>query len=374
MTARGNGAVGAGTGGSEASFDVVVIGAGLVGLCTALACADRGLSVLLLVDVRQGEASPAAGGILAPSMSSVGGGADAFAREARAAYPAYLAMLASRSGLAVPLNRMGVLELALTTEEAEALMLVHPATSTWLDATALAELEPALAHAAGAALHPDDGAVNNLVLLRALKAVIGRHERVRPANDAAETIVPAPDHVIVETRTGRRVVGRRVVLAAGAWAARVQGLPRPLPIVPVRGQMLSVAASPVRHVTFGAGGYLVPRGDGRTYVGATDEGISFDAATTDAGMAEVRRMGAAIAPAIADARLLNGWAGLRPMTPDGLPIIGPDPDAPALLYACGHSRNGILLAPATGDAIAALADDATPTQDISAFGVTRFGA
>ena len=368
---KGSGA--AGSGRADPAFDVVVVGAGLVGLCTALACADRGLSVLLLVDVRQGEASPAAAGILAPSMNAVGGAADGFARAARDMYPAYLAMLEERSGLAVPLNRLGVLELGISTEEAEALHLVHPATSTWLDSRDLAALEPALSHAAGASLHPSDGAVNNLVLLRALKAVLGRHERVRPANDAAETIVPHADHVIVETRTGQRVVGRRVVLAAGAWAPRVAGLPRPLPIVPVRGQMLSVAGSPVRHVTFGAGGYLVPRGDGRTYVGATDEGVSYDAATTDAGIAEVRRMGAAIAPAIGDARLLNGWAGLRPMTPDGLPIVGPDPDAPALLYACGHSRNGILLAPATGDSIAALADDATPTHDLTPFAVARFG-
>ena len=356
----------------EPSFDVVVVGAGLVGLCTALACADRGLSVLLLVDVRQGEASPAAAGILAPSLDAFGGGADAFARAARDAYPAYLAMLEERSGLTVPLNRLGALELAIGTEEAEALQLVLPATSTWLDRDALTALEPALAHAAGAALHPHDGAVNNLVMLRALKAIIGRHERVRPANDAVETIHPRGDHAVVETRKGQRIVGRRVVLATGAWASRMAGLPRPLPVVPVRGQMLSVAGSPVRHVTFGAGGYLVPRGDGRTYVGATDEGISWDAGTTDEGMAEVRRMGAAIAPAIADARLLNGWAGLRPMTPDGLPILGADPDVPALLYACGHSRNGILLGPATGEAIAALADDGAPTHDLTPFAVTRF--
>jgi glycine oxidase len=324
--------------------------------------------------VRPGEASPAAAGLLSPSVNAP---ADAQAallgRLARDEYPAYVAMLEGRSGVHIPLNRLGALELALTDEAAEALQLVLPDGSRWLDADLLAEHEPALAHAAGAALHPHDGAVNNLVLLRALKAVLGRHERVQVLADAAESIVARPGDVAIETRGGSRIVARRVVIAAGAWAPQLGGLPRALPIVPLRGHMLSVAGSPIRHVTFGAGGYLVPRGDGRTYVGSTDDGVGFDATTTDAGIAEVRRIGAAIAAPIAAARMLNGWAGLRPMSPDGQPIVGADPDHPAILYACGHSRNGVLLAPLTGEAIGALAADAVPAHDLRPWAVTRFG-
>ena len=360
--------------GSGAAVDVVVICAGLVGLCTALACADQGLRVVLLVDVRPGEASPAAGGILAPSVNAPADTDVArLARAARDGSPDYLAMLESRSGVKIPLNRLGAIELALTEEAAEALRLVLPDGSSWLDAGMLAEHEPALAHAAGAVHHPLDGAVNNLVILRALKAVLGRHERVQVLGDAAESIAPRNGGVEVGTRAGSRLSARHVVVAAGAWAPQLTGLPRPLPIVPLRGHMLSVAGSPIRHVTFGAGGYLVPRGDGRTYVGTTSEGAGFDAKATDAGIAEVRRIGAAIAAPIETARMLNGWTGLRPMTPDGLPIVGADPEAPSVLYACGHSRNGVLLAPLTGQVIGALAAGTSPPIDIAPWSPTRFG-
>lgn len=361
--------------GGQPVVDVVVIGAGLVGLCTALACADRGLRVVLLVDTRPGEASPAAGGLLAPSVNMPADPrAAALGLRARDEYPDYLAMLESRSGVAVPLNRMGAIELALTDEAAEALQLVLPEGSAWLDAGMVADREPALAHAAGAAWHPLDGAVNNLVMLRALKTIIGRHERIQVLSDAAETIEPLGEEGAVETRGGARIHARHVVVAAGAWAPQLRGLPRPLPILPLRGHMLSVAGSPLRHVTFGAGGYLVPRGDGRTYVGSTDDGVGYDASTTDAGIAEVRRIGAAIAAPIAQARMLNGWAGLRPMTPDGQPMVGADPAHPALLYACGHSRNGVLLAPLTGAVIAALAAGAAPATELAAWSPTRFDA
>jgi glycine oxidase len=359
----------------RAVADVAIVGAGVVGLCTALACADRGLEVLLLVDVRPGEASAAAAGLLAPSVNAPTDPAAAtLARAARDGYPAYLEMLAERGGVQVPLNRLGALELALSDEAAEALRLVLPEGSSWLDAAVLAGHEPALAHAAGAAHHPRDGAVNNLVMLRALKAILGRHERVRVLADAAESIEPrGGDDVAVATRGGTRLVARRLVVASGAWAPQLGGLPRALPIVPLRGHMLSVAGSPIRHVTFGAGGYLVPRGDGRTYVGSTDDSVGFDASTTEAGIAEVRRIGAAIAAPIATARMLNGWAGLRPMSPDGQPLVGPDPEAPSVLYACGHSRNGVLLAPITGMAVGALAAGDAPAHDMRAWSPARFG-
>ena len=360
-------------GADGATVDVAVVGAGLVGLCSALACADRGLEVLLFVDVRPGEASAAAAGLLAPSVDAPGDpAASALARAARDEYPAYVAMLESRTGVHVPLNRMGVLELALSEEAAEALRLVLPDGSAWLDQAALAGEEPALAHAAGAALHPHDGAVNNLVMLRALKAILGRHERVRVVNDAAESLEARGEDVVLLTRQGTRVVARRVVIASGAWAPQLAGLPRRLPIEPLRGHMLSVAGSPIRHVTFGAGGYLVPRGDGRTYVGSTDDRVGFDAAATEEGIAEVRRIGAAIAAPIASARMLNGWAGLRPMSPDGQPLVGPDPERPAILYACGHSRNGVLLAPITGEVVGAFAADAAPAHDVRAWAPARF--
>jgi glycine oxidase len=138
--------------------------------------------------------------------------------------------------------------------------------------------------------------------------------------------------------------------------------------------MLSLAGSPLRHVTYGGGGYAVPRGDGRTLVGSTMERVAFDAGTTEAGLAHVRATGAAICPALATRPILNGWAGLRPITPDLLPILGREPELPAIVYACGHSRNGVLLAPLTGDVVADIVQGTDLAHDISPFRPDRFAA
>src|SRR5690606_25641798 len=122
----------------------------------------------------------------------------------------------------------------------------------------------------------------------------------------------------------------------------------------------------------GPGGYIVPRG-GRTVVGSTMEPVAYDHETTPEGLARVLAVGTAICPALVGVPTVERWAGLRPVTPDLLPLIGADPEHPALLYACGHSRNGILLAPLTGACIAALVLGTAPPADLSPFDPARFG-
>jgi len=358
--------------------DVVVVGGGLIGLASAAELAERGLTVTLLADPRPGEASPAAAGMLAPSVERANGAAHRFAVAARDRYPSYVARLAERTGLTVPLNRLGIFELALDERSAAELRaLAGPrgdgGTAAWLDAAQLAAEEPALGHAAGALLQPDDGAVDNVVLIRALEALLATETRVRVLRLPAQSVALGDDRAEVVTRGGERVSCARVVLAAGAWAGQIAGLPRSVPVEPLRGQMIALASSPLRHVVYGAGGYVVPREDGRTLVGATMERVAFDATTTRPALDQMRATGTAICPALAGARLIAGWAGLRPVTPDMLPIIGPDPDRPSLLYACGHSRNGILMAPLTADVVADLVTGAVPKWDLSPFRMERFG-
>jgi glycine oxidase len=356
-------------------FDAVIIGAGLVGLATAAALAERDARVLLLYHNRRGEASPAAAGMLAPSVEVHEGAAHAFAVAARDRYPDYIAFLKEQTGLDVPLNRLGVLELALSEGELDGpLFRAPPTTAERLAPEQLRSLEPALGHAHGALFYPHDGAVNNLALLRALKALLAAHGGVTVRADAAAQIMRDKDDAVVVTHGGHKYRSGSVVLAAGVWTPELIGLPRAIPVEPVRGQMLSLAGAPLRHVTYGAGGYAVPRGDGRTLVGSTMERVAFDADTTEAGLAQVRATGAAICPALADRRMLNGWAGLRPITPDYLPILGRDPEFRALVYACGHSRNGVLLAPLTGDVVADIVLERTPAYDLSPFRPERFDA
>jgi len=357
---------------ARSSADVVVVGAGLVGLAATAARAARGARVLLLADVRRGEASPAAAGVLAPSVNPGTGAAQQVAVAARDRYPAFVAALRERTGIDVPLNTLGILQLALGDEEAALLEAGAPPAAHWLDPVALLALEPGLGHAAGAIFHPRDGAVNNLVLMRALKTAVGRDPRVAVSSDAAVELAFGDDGATVLTRDGARHTGEKIVLAAGAWAPHVDGLPRPLPIEPVRGQMMSVASKLLRHVVYAGAGYAVPRPDGRTLVGATVERVGFEPMHTESGIAEVRGIAAAVSPHLAPAPMLNAWAGLRPMTPDGLPIIGPDPTHPAVVYACGHSRNGVLLAPATGELVAAVCVGEAPEFDLTPFAVERF--
>ena len=118
--------------------------------------------------------------------------------------------------------------------------------------------------------------------------------------------------------------------------------------------MLELAAAPLRHVVFGGGGYLVPRASGTTLVGSTMERVGFDTTITGEGRAHLLGVAVAASPSLGAAPVLRHWAGLRPLTPDLQPIVGRDPERPSLVYACGHSRNGILMAPLTGEVVASL--------------------
>jgi len=144
-----------------------------------------------------------------------------------------------------------------------------------------------------------------------------------------------------------------IVLASGAWGTTIPGLPRTLPVRPLRGQLLLLDQLPVTHVAYVAGGYLVPRGT-TLLVGATSEEAGFKNAVTGDGQMELLGIAQRAIPELASARVIEHWAGLRPVTPDALPILGRDPDIPGLIYACGFSRNGILLAPWAATQLAAV--------------------
>jgi glycine oxidase len=280
--------------------------------------------------------------------------------------------LAKQSGIAVPLNRLGLLHVVLDNETRAAREAANtiPGT-TWLDRPALVSLEPSLGHAVGARLFHDDGAVDNVALMQALEVAVARCARVRQERGPARGIHIERHGITCELGDGKRVSAEQLVLAAGAWSPLIDGLPRPLPVEPLRGQMISFAASPLRHVVYGDIGYLVPRGD-MTLVGATMEHAAFDVATTAEGVAGLQMAAAELCPALAGLPVARAWAGLRPVSPDFLPIIGRDPDNPSLIYACGHSRNGVLMAPLTADCVAALLVGQSPPASLAAFGIERF--
>jgi glycine oxidase len=364
--------------------DVVIVGGGLVGLATAAALGERGVQVILLEERRAGVASTAAAGMLAPTMErgSAGSAAHAFALAARDLYPSYLDALGELTGIRVPLNREGVLELVLDEGAAESQRAALAASAAgtagappggeWIDGAQLRALEPELAPVAGAVLYPRDGAVDNVVLVRALEALVAASPSVRVVNEGARALELNRDAASVTLANGERLGCSSVVLAAGAWSPLLVGLPRPLPVEPVRGQAISLSAAPVRHVTYGPRGYIVPREGSRTVVGATMEHVGFDSGVTAETATRLAATAREMAPVFERARTLDHWCGLRPVTPDFLPIIGRDPLHPALIYACGHSRNGILLAPLTGECVADIAIGREAPMDVTPFSVRRF--
>jgi glycine oxidase len=354
--------------------DVAIVGGGLIALATATALAARGAGITLIADRKPGEASRAAAGMLAPGVERADGAAHDFAVAARELYPSYVAALAEVTGIQVPLNRDGILELVADEGAADERRAELPPGAQWLDARALRELEPGAAPMAGAVLHPRDGAVDNVVLVRALRTLAESNTAITLVEEGAVAVEVDGARPAVRLASGRRLTAATVVLAAGAWTPLLDGLPRPIPVSPVRGQMISVAAAPLRHVTYGPHGYLVPRGPGTSVVGSTMEHVGFDVGTTPEGLTALAGIARAIAPSLADVPPLDRWSGLRPVTPDFLPIIGPDPDAPALVYATGHSRNGILLGPLTGECVACLVSGEPVPNDLAPFAIARFAA
>jgi glycine oxidase len=309
--------------------------------------------------------------MLAPSVERASGPAHDFGVAARDRYPSYVEFLAERTGVSVPLNRLGILQVALSAKGVKGLRKTALSTSRWLDARELGELEPALSHCLGAMFNPNDGAVDNVVLLEALRQLVSASDRIDSVQDVVTAIDAGADSCTVTTTTHAPHRVRCVVLAAGAWAGQIPGARFAREVQPARGQLVSFSRSPLRHVAYGPRGYVVPRWD-RTIGGSTMENVGFDTATTPEGVKKVRDASEEICPRLAASAQTKAWAGLRPVTPDMLPIIGVDPEHPALIYACGHSRNGVLMAPLTGDIIADLVTGAPLSHDLSQFRPDRF--
>lgn len=315
--------------------------------------------------------------MLAPGAESDELGNDAvrtFALAGRDLYPSYVASLEAETGLRVYLDRSGILELMPEGEPARV-----PGGSEWVGGRALRALEPSLASVAGAVLHPNDGSVDNLSLYVAMqrRAETRRSLTVVTASVHSINVSAVRPRAILED--GDVVEGATMVIALGAWASRLEGLPRPIPVRPIKGQLLMLDRVHARHVIYGGGGYMVPRrwsnaGEvlERTIIGATMEDVGFDGATTQAGLDALNEIARRISPSTISATRVSHWSGFRPITPDRLPILGPDPELPQLLYACGHGRNGILLAPITGAAIGALATGGRSTYELSSFAIERF--
>ena len=367
--------------------DVVIIGGGVIGLIIARALVQRGVSdVMLLERGRLGsEASYAAGGILAPQAEA--GRADDFfelACQSRDLYPALARELLAETGTDIELDPTGTLYLAFTDrdeKEIERRFQWQARAGLLVDKLSAAEarrLEPTIAeNLRGALQFSGDIQVDNR---RLLSALIAANEKlgVRLITGTKVESVRAEHNRISGVETAKGFVSTsRVVMAAGAWTSLIstnsgQHLPR-VRVEPVRGQMLCFQTNPrlARHILYSPRGYLVPRLDGRILAGSTTEQAGYAKEVTADGAQEVLSHALEIAPAFASLEIAGSWAGLRPRAEDDLPVLGPC-EIEGLFYATGHYRNGILLAPITGQLIAEAIIDNVTSPLLSRFAPNRF--
>lgn len=365
--------------------DIVVVGGGIVGCAVAWALASRGAIVTLLERHSRLclEASNAAAGMLAPlSEAHEPGPLLDFSLRALAAYPQAVDDVQSTTGIDVEFRRTGILRVALSEREAEAL---HGRLA-WqrdaglelyeLDDSLLHELEPRLTPRARFGVFcPEEGQVSNQQMTLALaRTAEARGARILTGSPATGLRVAAGRVRAVRTPAGE-VEGDRFVFAAGAWTGLISShLRRAAPPKPIRGQMIALGGmvTPIRTIVWGPRGYLVPRANGLVFAGATIEDVGFRRRTTVTGLRRVRRMAEALVPQLRAAAESFTWYGFRPGSPDGLPIIGFVPGLDNAIVATGHYRNGILLGPLTGLLVAELASTGQTPPALAAFAPARF--
>jgi glycine oxidase len=365
--------------------DVIVIGAGIVGCAVARELARRGASVSIVDERTVGMgATQASAGILAPYIETQEGHPllDLTVRSL-ALYDDFVAGVRSESGLEVTYRRTGTLDVAADDAALEALraaaaVLARCGVAAHLvDGPAARKEEPHLSeHVTGALLVPAHGFVSAGELTRATATAALRQRVQIVEHSRATRIGRSNGRMVVDTDRGR-LGGDRVVLAAGSWSGSIdiEGITRRIPVTPVRGQLLRLAwnGPPLRRVVWSPRCYLVPWDDGTLLVGATLEQAGFDERTTVAGVRHLLDAVCEITPHAWTAGFSGARVGLRPGTSDDLPILGPSTVLPDLVYATGHYRNGVLLAPVTAQIVADAVLDERIDPALAAFSPGRFG-
>lgn len=367
--------------------DALIIGGGVIGLTIARALRLRGVRrVALLERARPGaEASRAAAGMLAPQVEA--DRADAFlelACQSRDLYPDFADALREETGVDIELERTGTLLLSFTEEDERRASHRYDWQSRAglrverLTAEEARAIEPCLSERLRGALRfPRDWQVENRRLIAALTATSERLGVQLLAGLNVESLRIERGRVEgVQTSRGR-LSAPVVIIAGGAWSSLITVADKRVPqvrIEPVRGQMLcfETNARPARHVVYSPRGYIVPRLDGRLLAGSTAERAGYDKRVTGAGLHAIMSQALEITPLVGSLPVIDMWAGLRPRAEDVLPVLGMSAEIEGLCYATGHYRNGILLAPLTGELIAEQVTNNSERAQPGAFSPDRF--
>ena len=351
------------------TWDVVVVGGGIIGLSLAIALHKRGMRILVVERGEPGrEASYAAAGMLADCPLEMSAALQEFAAASARMYPEFVLELQDESGINVDLRDQGTLLLTAAQHlpGRDEFVAEHKLRAP------LAELEPALAPTDALVFHLKERSVDPRALVAAaLKAA--KHRGIDISSGSTVTDLLFCDGRVAGVITEKsKYPAASVVNCAGAWSGSLSA--HPLPTRPVKGQMLAVASPQhnlVRHVIRAPDVYLVPRTNGRILIGSTLEEAGFDKRTDADTIRRLHQAAIRLIPPLKEALTLEAWAGLRPGTPDDLPILGATM-TPGYFVATGHFRDGILLTPATAHVMAQIITGGQPDHDIASFSPLRF--
>lgn len=364
-----------------------MIGAGIVGCAVGYELARRGAAVQIIDDRRPGMgATQASAGMLAPFTEAKDRNTTFLDLAVRSLdlYDEFVSRVAEASKMPVGYQRTGTIDVASTDDRMASLRDIasrlksRGVSLSLLDAADARAAEPQLGPSvAGALLIGAHGYVRAGELTHALVAAARRHGAQIVEGSCVRSISKGEGDLFVETNRGLLTAGA-VVVTAGSWSGQIgvgAGALR-VPVRPVRGQLLHLEwqGTPLRRVTWGDNCYLVPWDNGTVLVGATMEEVGFDERTTVDGIRRLMTAACELVPAAAGASLSSARVGLRPGTPDALPIIGWSTALPNVMYATGHFRNGVLLCPLTAQLVANAMIDNRIDPALDAIGPQRFGA
>ena len=365
-----------------ASSDVIIIGGGIIGLSLAHRLAGEGRRVVVLDRREPGlEASWAAAGMLSAAPESPDDlRLVPLARKSFGLYPDFVRAIEESSGKTANFRRDGALELFFGSSagiERDRTVASHIALGLTAQAVSPAEarsIEPSLCESAfAAAWLPDEYSVEPRALTAAvLHAAKNRGADVRANVDVKNLVIEGSRCVGVESQS-EKFIAEHIVLAAGCFSSGIGAAANLAPTQPVRGQMVSLrTAHPLpNHVVRSHKGYVVPRGNGLLVAGSTIEHVGFEKNVTAAGIGGILAAAIELIPELAGAAIEETWCGLRPDTPDHLPLIGPT-EFEGLWLATGHYRNGILLAPATAGILGDWILRGKTESDVEAYLPQRF--
>lgn len=345
------------------TWDVIIMGGGIIGLSLARELRKRSASVLVIDRGMPGrEASHAAAGMLAATPGEMPEALLPFAAASLQLYPEFVRELQDEAGMDADFRSDGTL-LFSDSKLADA---------PFLTSQQLSELAPDVSDQGRRAMFLPEASVDPRALVSAVLQAC-KHRGVDTSFGDAATAVNFVEGRVAGVKTAKTQFAASVVVnCAGAWAGQIP--PYSMPLRPVKGQMLSLAMPTrnlLRHVIRTPEVYLVPRSDGRLLIGATLEEAGYDKHVDDDTIHRLHRAALSVVPALANARILEDWAGLRPATPDALPILGAT-RVPGYFVATGHFRDGILLTPVTARAMAQAVSGERCAYDLQPFSPGRF--